>query len=286
VQTGDDQTIRLADGRTLGYTQYGARDGFVVVSAHGGLACRTDVSAAAPAAELAGVRLISIDRPGIGLSDPKPGRTVLDWADDVAELRGQLGFDDFSVMGWSLGGQFALAVGYAVPGVRRVAVIAGGLPLTEPGRFGEMPLIDRVYLRMSQWTPWLARQSFRSMGLAARIAPNLYGRLAARDLGPADAEVIRDEGCAEFARMSAEAMRHPEGQVDDYRASLRPWGFALGDLKVPVDVWAGVDDGLLDPSWPGILAHRIPGATLTTRPGGHFLAHLYWHDIFVALTRS
>lgn len=33
-----------------------------------------------------GVRLIVADRPGFGLSDPRPGRTLLDWPDDLIAL--------------------------------------------------------------------------------------------------------------------------------------------------------------------------------------------------------
>ncbi len=140
-----------------------------------------------------GVRLISPDRPGVGLSDPQPGRTVLDWAHDVGELLDQIEVDRFAVMGWSMGGQYAAAVGHALRHrVTRVAIIAGALPLTEPGVFDELPTMDRFLTRMSQRAPWPARQWFRMMRLAARTAPTLYGRLAARELGPADGAVIRD----------------------------------------------------------------------------------------------
>jgi pimeloyl-ACP methyl ester carboxylesterase len=88
----------------MGYAQYGRPDGAVVISAHGGLVGRLDVAVAAAAAERAGVRLISPDRPGIGLSDAHHGRTILDWADDVADLLSQLGVDRFAAMGWSMGG--------------------------------------------------------------------------------------------------------------------------------------------------------------------------------------
>jgi pimeloyl-ACP methyl ester carboxylesterase len=86
--------------------------------------------------------------------------------------------------------------------------------------------------------------------------------------------------------MSREALRQPHGVVEEYRAMKRPWGFAPEDLSVPVDVWAGRDDQLLDPKWPPELARRIPNATLHLRPGGHFLAHLYYRDIFDGLRRE
>jgi pimeloyl-ACP methyl ester carboxylesterase len=286
-RTADDHVFRLPDGRALGYAQFGRPDGFVVVNAHGGLVGRFDVAAAAPAAQLTGIRLISPDRPGIGLSDPQPGRTILDWAADIGALLDELGVEKFAAMGWSMGGQYAAALGKALrPRVTRVAIIAGALPLTEPGVFEQLPTMDRVYTRLSQRAPWLARQCFQTMTFAARRAPALYGWLAARELGSADGEVIRNEGYATFAATSYEGLHRPEGVVEDYRAWMRPWGFTPEDLDAPVEIWTGTDDGLVDHAWPHELARRIPGATLNVRSGGHFMAHLHYREIFEALRAS
>jgi pimeloyl-ACP methyl ester carboxylesterase len=203
----------------------------------------------------------------------------------VAELLDVIDVDRFAVMGWSMGGQYAAAVGHALSHrVTRVAIIAGALPLTEPGVFEELPAMDRYLTRMSQRAPWLAQQWFRMMRFAAHVAPTPYGRLAARELGPADGAVIRDEGVRAFARMSHEALRQPSGAVEEYRTWMRPWGFAPEELTVLVDIWAGTRDELVNPSWPHRLASRIPNATLNIRDGGHFMAHLHYREIFEALT--
>ncbi len=183
-----------------------------------------------------------------------------------------------------MGGQYAAAVGHALGHrVTRVAIIAGALPLTDPGVYEELPTMDRVYTRMSQRVPWLARQCFGAMRFAAQRSPDWYARIAARALGPSDGMVIGDEGFDTFAQMSCEALRNLGGVVEEYRAWARPWGFAPEDLAVPVDVWTGTDDQLVNPSWPHRLAERIPGATLKIRPGGHFMAHLHYPDILEAL---
>jgi hypothetical protein len=52
---------------------------------------------------------------------------------------------------------------------------------------------------------------------------------------------------------------------------------------VAVDVWAGTRDELVNTSWPHRLASRIPNATLNIREGGHFMAHLYYREIFESL---
>jgi pimeloyl-ACP methyl ester carboxylesterase len=287
MQATVDHAIRLSDGRLLGYAEYGKPDGFPVVNCHGGLACRLDVASADDVAAEGGVRLISPDRPGVGTSDPSPDRTMAGWAHDVEELVDGIGVDRFATMGWSMGGQYAAAVGYFLRHrVTRVAIIAGALPLTETGVFEQLPAMDRHLTRVSQRAPWLARQWFAIMGFAPRTAPVLYGRMAARELGTADSAVIRGEGFGAFARMSREGMRQPAGVVEEYRAWMRPWGFAPEDLDVPVDVWTGTQDQLLDPDWPQRLASRIPNATLNVRDGGHFVAHLHYREIFDALIRQ
>jgi pimeloyl-ACP methyl ester carboxylesterase len=286
MQPAVDRLVRLLDGRSVSYAQYGAPDGFPIVNAHGGLVCRLDVAGADAVATAAGVRLISPDRPGVGRSDPRPGRTIGDWARDVAGLLDVIDVDRFAVMGWSMGGQYAAAVGHALAHrVTRIAIIAGALPLTEPGVFDELPAMDRVLTRASARAPWLAAQWFRFMGLVAGAAPSWYGRLAARELGAADRGVLRDEGFAVFGRMTHEAMRQPAGAVEEYRAWMRPWGFTPEELTVPVDVWYGTGDELVNASWPRRLASRIPHATLNIRDGGHFMAHLHYREIFDALMR-
>jgi pimeloyl-ACP methyl ester carboxylesterase len=268
----------------MAYAQYGVADGFPIVNAHGGLACRVEVADADGVAAASRVRLISPDRPGVGLSDPQPGRTVLDWARDLAELLDQIDADRFAVMGWSMGGQYAAAVGHALRHrVSRVAIIAGALPLAEPGVFDELPAMDRFLTRMSQRAPWPTQQWFRMMRFVARVAPTRYGRLAARTLGEADGAVIQNQGFDVFAAMSRESMRQLAGVVEEYRAWARPWGFAPEDLEVPVDVWAGTRDQLVNSSWAHRLATRIPNATLNIRDGGHFLAHRYYREILAAL---
>jgi pimeloyl-ACP methyl ester carboxylesterase len=105
IRRVSDQVCRLRDGRRLGFVEYGDPAGYPVLNCHGGLACRLDVAAADGVARKAAIRPISANRPGIGRSDPQPGRTVLDWAADVEDLAKHLGVDRFAAMGWSMGGQ-------------------------------------------------------------------------------------------------------------------------------------------------------------------------------------
>jgi pimeloyl-ACP methyl ester carboxylesterase len=76
--------LPLADGRRLAFCEYGRPDGPPIFFFHGWPGSRLDFAANAHAAATAGVRVIAVDRPGIGGSDPQPSRKVLDWPKDVA----------------------------------------------------------------------------------------------------------------------------------------------------------------------------------------------------------
>ncbi|MFD2350044.1 alpha/beta fold hydrolase [Nonomuraea ferruginea] len=74
-----------------------------------------------------GIRLVSLDRPGLGASDPSPGRTLADWPRDVRAS----GLDGIPVVGFSQGAPFALAC--AAAGVAsRVTIVSGSDEVAAP----------------------------------------------------------------------------------------------------------------------------------------------------------
>ena len=98
-----NQTIRLLDGRTLGYAEYGPTDGEPIFYFTGGNSSRFEGEWFENAATDKDVRLIVPDRPGFGLSTFQPDRQLLDWPKDVIELADALSIDTFSIFGLSGG---------------------------------------------------------------------------------------------------------------------------------------------------------------------------------------
>ena len=142
--------VELDDGRKLGYSEFGDLNGFPVINNHGGCLCRLDIAPADDIAKELGIRIISPDRPGIGLSDPKADRRLLDWAGDVHQLADQLNLKQFGVMGWSMGGQYALACAYRlVDRVSSAAVMAGAVPLDNPESFDALNKLDQLLTSLS-----------------------------------------------------------------------------------------------------------------------------------------
>lgn len=279
----ENRTVRLPDGRVLGYAEYGDPGGEVLVSCHGGLTCRLDIRGCDAAARAAGVRVISPDRPGVGLSSRSPGRSLLDWPADVAGLADALGVQRFLVLGWSAGGPYAAACAFALPGrVRAVGLVASSLPPS--AATGDTSALDRVFSYCSVRAPWLDRIAFRVMGGAARRAPGAFLRLSLAMLDEPSRALARELPPGWFAGAMAGGLRDPAGAVDEYRILGSEWGFGPEQISQPVHLWQGDADSSVPVAWGEWLAARIPHARLTICPGeGHFLALARYPEIFTTL---
>lgn len=90
-------------GAVIGGMECGDRGGYPVLAFHGSPGCHVEAVAFAhgPAAAV-GLRLIAVDRPGMGLSQlGTPQRQVIDWADTAAAVADHFGFEAFGVLGAS-----------------------------------------------------------------------------------------------------------------------------------------------------------------------------------------
>ncbi|MFZ1165195.1 alpha/beta fold hydrolase, partial [Mycobacterium sp.] len=126
----------LADGRRLGYAEFGDPTGPVVLWFHGTLGARRQFLAKGRrAAEQLGLRVIVIERPGTGLSDSHRYSSVSEWVADMAQVADALDAEQLGVVGMSGGGPYALACGALPPLVDRVAavgVLDGTVPAVGP----------------------------------------------------------------------------------------------------------------------------------------------------------
>jgi pimeloyl-ACP methyl ester carboxylesterase len=93
----------LSDGHRLGYAEYGNPDGDTVFLVQGTPGTRLYWNPFPGFPFLPDLHIIAPDRPGYGLSDWKPGRTLTDWPDDIVEIADALDLDRFAMIGISEG---------------------------------------------------------------------------------------------------------------------------------------------------------------------------------------
>lgn len=270
--------VTMPDGRQLAFEEYGDSDGTPVLSFHGGLSSRLDAAPAQAGAERLGVRLISPDRPGIGRSTPQPGRRLLDWPDDVATLTGALGIDRFAVMGWSCGGPYAAACAARLGRrVTRVALLSSSIPLDLFGTTRGLTFDDRLLLFLVHRAPRMAAALVRVM-IGDATEGRLY-REVLRSFPAVDRAAIREMGppAQAVAFVKESARQGAEGCLQDYRIFGDPWGFGLGEVVAPVDIWEGAEDRTGPPDYRDFLLRHLPDARLFVVPDEGHISLLVHH---------
>ncbi len=285
---GETRLFELADGRDLAWVEFGMRDSTPVVAFHGSPGSRYFFDPQQEIALRKGVRLIAPDRPGYGHSTYNPRRTYESWADDVAQLADHVGIDRFAVIGHSSGGPNAAGCARFL-GDRLVgcAIVSGVAP-------PEANVSKDAMLRMNRYAQRVSRVAPRLMGWAAQAGlrqgqrdPDKALAWMLRTLPTCDAAVIEQP---EFRAAVRDELLRPlsattgRAAIQDLRLELRPWGFHLRDIALPVDVWHGdldrnvvLDSGLYQ-------ANQIPHATLHRLPHeGHWLIYSHFGEIIDTL---
>ena len=282
-----DRTLTLADGRALAFAEWGDLEGRPVFLFHGRPGSRL-LCPDEEATEAAGVRLITVDRPGYGRSDPRPGRTLLDWADDMEELADQLELERLPVIGWSSGGPHALACAVRIPTrVTAIGLAASPGPCDAvPGAWEKLPEEVRVLTELLRKDPSAALEGIRKRG--QRFADDPESLLAPGWAGPDDPDdtLLADpEILAPMQAWMCEAARQgTAGYVEDWIAEQQPWGFDLSDIDHEAHVWWGERDALVSRAHADYLSSTLPNATRNTYPDdGHLVPVTRWQEMLGSL---
>ncbi len=224
------KAIQLQDGRILGYAEYGCADGKVLFYFHGHPGARMEAMFLAGPASQAGIRLIGVDRPGMGLSSYEARRQILDWPEDVRQLADLLEIDRFSVVGFSGGGPYALACAYQLPDRLSSCGIIAGVGQLNP-----------LFSFLSQWMPWLMLPVTRRLFLNEKQAKKSLLNVSQSWVEP-DRKSLLQPGIKELMAASlVEGLRQgSRGAAYDGALLGRPWGFRLEAITFPnLYLWHG-----------------------------------------------
>lgn len=266
------RTALAPDGRTVAFAVWGDPDGFPIVSLHGTPGCRLSRWPREELFQELGACVITHDRAGYGRSTRRPGRTIADEVDDVALLADHLGFERFAVSGGSGGGPHVLASAALLPDrVVRATCMVGVAPLGSPGLDRDTWLegMDPENVKEFAWAEageetLVSELERYQKEIEARVAVDPSKVLDNFELSESDREQLARPEIAEVLRESTfeHAVNGVWGWVDDDLAFLRPWGFDVSAIEVPVLVHYGLTDVLVPPAHGEWLAANVPGCVV------------------------
>jgi len=271
--------VAVRDGRRLSFAEYGSHTGPAIVWMHGTPGARRQIPLDARAyAEEHGLRIIGIDRPGIGSSTPYLYQNVLEWTGDLELLLDALGIDQVRVIGLSGGGPYALAAGaglaHRVSGVgvlggvaptRGVDAVGGGV-IQLAVRLAPLLSAARVPLGIALTTAIRVVRPYAGAGL------DLYA--AVQPIGDKNL-LSRPEFKAMFLDDLLNGSRfQTSAPLADLVLFTRDWGFELADVQVPVRWWHGDADHIVPFRHGQHAVERLPDATMSVIDGESHLGGL------------
>jgi pimeloyl-ACP methyl ester carboxylesterase len=275
--------ITLNDGRTLGYEEFGLLNGSPLFFFHGSPGSRFFHPPDEITKQL-GIHLVCIDRPGYGQSTFQSGRSLLDWPNDISSLADKLGIECFSVAGHSGGGPYVLSCAYALP--KRIAagvVVSGAGPINSPYSTRGMNLKNRFGLLIGGVLPWPLWRLLIWIFYHSRAKdPSSAIDRASGKRPQADEELIHQPSIRETCIFSEVEAFKPglRGLAWDTRLLTRPWGFNLGEIRIPIHLWHGTADDQAPISMAKNLAKQISSSSIHILENeAHLSIFPHWEEI-------
>ena len=282
-----NQRIILPDGRSLAYAEYGDPEGSPVFLFHGTPGSRSFRHPDESIITSMNVRLITLDRPGFGLSDFQQDRKILDWPDDLLVLADSLKIARFGIIGYSGGGPHAAACALRIPDrLTGAAMVSSPSPVNTTEDMAGMVWLNRLLFGLARDSYALARLSWWLMQAAYSRNPNGFMDFLA-DLSPESERILlrKPEIRAMLIEDFAEAHRTGiNGGAWEIVLLSRDWGFRPEDINMEVHIWQGEEDVRTPVSMGKALAAAIPNSRANFLPHeGHDVLYQHWEEILSAL---
>lgn len=290
---GENSSLALPDGRVLEYWEGGDVSGRAMIMHPGTPVTRVLGAWGHEAAVAAGVRLVSVNRPGYGASTTTSEASLLGAGRDTAALAAGLGVDEYAVFGSSGGGPFALATAVADPGHVRALGLVGGVgpwrildsPSKDPEGRACLGLLDAGDVP-GAWD-CMRRDVERFVGDLSAMddAARVNAMLASHGEG---SPLFRDEEYRGlWAANLQEVVDNPEGFVFDNMAWGAAWDVDPREVAAPTLLWYGEKDEDCPPRHGRWYVDRIADSELVILPGEVHLDIVdgHWPEVLAGLLR-
>jgi pimeloyl-ACP methyl ester carboxylesterase len=284
--------FKAKSGYRTAYYEYGDPDGRPVIFYHG-TGSHVHVMLIHNAALKYSFRIIVPDRPGVCLSDFKPGWTLLDYTRDISDLADYLGVKKFGAIGISGGGPSLMATAFSIPDrLDFVVDLACAMPLYRDREMIKyLGTMDRFYARIGAQLPlWLFKIPFSILGLQQKLLknPKMFARMMSSSMCASDGLLFEHPDLQYlFMRDFQELFRQgAKGPSYDAQLVYRDWGFRLEDIKTHIEVFHGTDDKWVPFVFSEYLAKTAADVRLNPIKGeGHF-CHLVYADNLMSTIRK
>lgn len=284
-----DCSLRLADGRRLGYAVFGDPAGAPLLFLHGTPGSRLKFAVADSAGKALGLSIVAPDRWGYGLTEAPSALSLATFAADMAALMDHVGHRRFAVGGISGGGPYAAAVAACLGSrVTSLALISPVGLIADAGLGPDLPFMHRFCFTMLPRLRHVTSGAFRVFRWTLAHAPRIAGQLTTWRAARIDKAIIaRREISSPLLGSFREGLRTGlTGPVIDLDIFSRPWGVDLARVTAPARLWIGTEDTNVPLAGAHALARAIGTCNVVTLPGeGHLWIAVHYEEVLAWAAR-
>lgn len=281
------QEFLLRDGRKLAYAEFGSPNGWPIIYCHGLRGSRLERPPDGVLESLPRLRLIVIDRPGYGLSSPLLSRGFTDWPEDVEQLINSLNIKRCSLLGFSMGGAYAMALSAAMPERIHTLGLAGTVaPLNAPVEMNTIKNGQRILASLARFSPSLLTDIIEMTSTDIYRNPERFiDRFMLHNCSPDIALMQQPELRRLYLEAMKESGRFGNRHIAEEMIRLsHDWGFSISNVRCPTHIWHGDEDPTVPIGQVRSMAKSIPNVTFTTLSEfGHFFLYGKWKEILDSL---
>ncbi len=234
-----DDYIILKDKRKLQYIILGNEEGVPLFFFHGWPGSRLFLLPVLEEIKSLNVKVICPDRPGMGLSDFKKNRTLLDFADDVKQLADYLNIDQFSVFGHSAGGPYTIACAYVMPErIKSAGLVSSFAPIHSKSEMKGLMKANKIIFSLAKKNHFLHNLMifFLVQGGVDRLIKNM-----SKPLPETDKEILSN--IPDIKKDIEESFKGGyKGLALDQQVIISDWQIDFGKLDTQFYLWQGKKD--------------------------------------------
>lgn len=268
----------------IAWNEYGAADGEPVFYFHGTPGSRLEAYTADKAARNLGIRLIAPERPGYGHSTPQENFNLLDWPKALSQLADKLKLHEFSILGFSAGGPYALACAHQIPNrVKHITLVGSTAPFETNAMQKHINVDFKPLYELSASNYSAALQQVAQLSASPEALFNvLHAPLPTVDKALLNQTALHNHY---LENLTLAINTGVDGIVNDLRCLAQSWQFSLEDIQPHIDIWHGYGDRNVGIAVAKYLVSKLNNtSTHFLENSGHYFLFEKWHDVLKRIT--
>lgn len=277
------------EGRQIGYAEYGSPKGQAVFFMHSWAGSRLQVPYDKNVLIENNIRLIAIERPGMGLSEVRADSNLDNWPFTLVKIADHLKIEKFSIVGYSLGSIYAIACAKKLPErITQLYLVSPFAPLRTLGDLAGMLPSGQFLLGIAMRLPNLSQLLVKLWMMKMRRNPELYLDSVRPYLAAKDAKVMLTPWMREhYVHSFVEAIHQGDtGLLQELNVMASNWENIL-PITQEVTIWHGEDDSHIPLALSKKLSSMLPKSRIiSVADSGHYLLYHHWAAIVNEVGKS